>query len=142
MQRARTKRLLSCSRPSAAFAGFTTLLVCFTIIRPQAYIAPGRSRTEIPTGSDTLVLYIHRQTDAESASNLAYFLKHVGRGQDAARYIVAVDPRIGEKETQQLSDLPDTVEFYRPKQLCFELGTVGEVLFDSGKVILSQYRCP
>ena len=94
----------------------------------------------VQTGSQTLVIYIYRQTDAEAATNLAYFLSQVGQDRDAARYIIALDPKVGEKETQQFSTLPDSVELYRPKQLCFELGTVGEVLFSSGRVVLSQYK--
>ena len=129
-----------CSRTSVAFTVFTFLLVCFTALWPHSHIRAARSSTGALAGSDTVVLYIHRQTDAESASNLAFFLDHVGHSGDLARYIVAVDPRIGEKETQQFSNLPDTIEFYRPKQLCFELGTVGEVFFNSGKVALSQYK--
>ena len=81
---------------------------------------------------------IHLSTDRRRGCHQPGLLSEPSRpgSRRAARYIIALDPKVGEKETQQFSDLPDSVELYRPKQLCFELGTVGEVLFSSGRVVL------
>lgn len=86
-------------------------------------------------------LQLHERLCPQASDNLAYFLSKVGLGSDAAHYVIALDPRLGEKETQLLPDLPPTASYYRPTAICFELGTVGEVIFDSGLVSHSRFKC-
>ena len=77
----------------------------------------------------------------QASENLDFFLRRVAQGRDQARYVIALDPRLGEKETQLLPDLPPTANYYRPTSICFELGVVGEVIFDSGLVSHSRFKC-
>ena len=88
----------------------------------------------------TLVIFVFRHTDPEALNNLAFFIRTAVLPTDEARYIIALDPKVADKEMQALPRLPSNAEFMRPASACFELGVVGEVLFDSGLVDISGYK--
>ena len=100
-------------------------------------IVSGRRQKMLPA---TLVVYVFRHIDPEAIINLNAFLRTAVLANDEARYIIALDPKVADKEMAALPKLPSNAEFMRPPSPCFELGVVGEVLFSSGLVDISGYR--
>ena len=128
------------SRSTAVFLMVLLLFSAVVFHRFHQLSLPLVSRRVPGSSPATLVIYVFRHIDPEALNNLAFFVRTAVLPTDEARYIIALDPKVVEKEMSQLQKLPPNADYFRPSSPCFELGIVGEVLFNSGLVDVTGYE--
>lgn len=87
----------------------------------------------------TLVMYIFANADPQYLTNLRYFVEHGVVESEEVDYIIVVQDS-SSKEDIQLPDLPGNAQYISHKNECYDWGTFGWLLLQSGEVNYAMYK--
>lgn len=97
-------------------------------IHPSLYLSP------------TLVMYVFARDCNISEANLNYFLQHGISNRSSYTYLIVIqDGATSSDAWPKLPKVPPNVRFVSHPNECFDVGTVGWLLFESGEVQVSHY---
>lgn len=90
--------------------------------------------------SPTLVIYVFASKCNTSEANLNYFLQHGISKRSSYTYLIVIqDGATSSDVWPQLPKVPPNVRIVSHPNECFDVGTVGWLLFESGEVQVSHY---